>query len=73
MMKTTLFLSTIAAGLLAVSTTTFAQNFGAYPTAYGDASAGAMPSLQYTAPIDRFAGSDLGYQRRATRRHRTAR
>jgi hypothetical protein len=71
MMKTTLFLSTIAAGLLAVSTTTFAQNAGAaWAQAYGDAYAGAM---QYTAPIDRFAGSDLGYQPRMTGRHHTAR
>jgi hypothetical protein len=70
MMKTTLFLSAIAAGLVAVSTTTFAQNFGAYAQAYGDA---AMTSSQYTAPTDRFTGSDLGYQGKVTGRRHTRR
>jgi hypothetical protein len=71
-MKTTLFLSTIAAGLVALSTTTFAQNAGAaYAQAYGDAYAGVTPSLRYLSPMDRFTGSDLGNRRRVTGRHHT--
>ena len=65
-MKTTLFLSALAAGVLAVSTTTFAQNFGAYPQAYGNASVTPSVAQRYTAPIDRFTRSDLGYQGKVT-------
>ena len=54
MMKTTLFLSTLAAGLLVVSTTTFAQNFVNYPQAYSSVTPGAAPSWGYTAPADRY-------------------
>ena len=56
-MKTTLFLSALAAGMLAVSTTTFAQNFGAYPQAYGNASVTPSVAPRYTAPTDRFTHS----------------
>jgi hypothetical protein len=73
MMKTTLFLSTIAAGLMAVSTMTFAQNFGGYAQTVGEAYAGTVASPQQTAPIDRLTRSDLGYQRNVTgRRHKAA-
>jgi hypothetical protein len=66
-MKTTLFLSALAAGMLAVSTTTFAQNFGAYPQAYGNAAL-VTPSVapRYTAPTDRFTRSDLDYRGKVT-------
>jgi hypothetical protein len=60
-MKTALFLSTVAAGLLAVSTVCFAQNWGNYPQAYGD-SQGAF----YYAMPKAFSPSDFGYQRRVT-------
>jgi len=67
-MKTTLFLSTLAAGVLAVSTATFAQNFGGYAQAYGDAAVtrNATPNWSYTVPVDRFARSDFGYQGKVT-------
>jgi hypothetical protein len=55
MMKTTRFL-TLAAGLLAVSTTTFAQNFVTYPQVGGGT--WAAPG-----PIDRFTPADFGYRR----------
>jgi hypothetical protein len=64
MMKTTLFMSMVAAGLLAVSTTTFAQNLGTYAAAVGDA---------YASPIDRFTRSDLSYQRKVAGQRNTAR
>jgi hypothetical protein len=60
-MKTTLFLSTLAAGVVAVSTATFAQNFGGYPQAYGDAAATPRVEQRYTAPIERLSHSDFGY------------
>jgi hypothetical protein len=63
-MKTALLLSSLAAGLLAISTTVFAQNFVNYPQAYG--SPGAAPSWGYTAPADRFTRSDLGHQGKVT-------
>jgi hypothetical protein len=70
-MKTTLFLSTIAAGLLALSTATFAQDAGAaWAQAYGDANTSAT---QHATSIGGFAGSDLGYHPRVTGRHHTAR
>lgn len=62
MMKTTLFLSTFAAGLLAVASTTFAQNFVNYPLAAGTAGANATATRSDIAPVDRFTRSDLGYQ-----------
>jgi hypothetical protein len=62
-MKTTLFLSTIAAGLVAASTMTFAQNFGAYATAVGQSN---VSQSVRTAPIDRFTPADLGYQGKVT-------
>jgi hypothetical protein len=61
MMKVTLFLSALAGGLLAVSTTAFAQNFTYYPQSYGSVTSGAAPSWGYTAPANRFPRSDLGY------------
>jgi hypothetical protein len=66
MMKTTLFISTLAAGLLVVSTTTFAQNFVNYPQAYSSVTPGAAPSWGYTAPADRFTRSGLGHQGKVT-------
>jgi hypothetical protein len=66
MMKATLLLSALAAGLLAVSTTTFAQNFVNYPQAYGSATSGAAPSWGYTAPAKRFTRSDFGYRGNVT-------
>ena len=69
-MKTTLFLSTIAVGLLAASTMTFAQSgFGNYPQAIGDGYANAGANSQYTVPADRFTRTDLGYQGNVTRQH----
>jgi hypothetical protein len=55
----TLFLSTLATGILAVSTATSAQNYVAY----------AAWSGETRAPIDRFIGSDFGYQQATVRRH----
>jgi hypothetical protein len=69
-MKTTLFLTTLAAGVLAVSTVTFAQQgFGNYAQAAGDAAA----SQRTAAPVDRFTRSDFGYQRKVTVPHSKAR
>jgi hypothetical protein len=65
-MKTTLFLSTIAAGLFAASTT-FAQGYGAMPQAEGDAAA-ALQNRQYAAPYD---GGQIT-RSRAGRVHETA-
>ncbi len=71
-MKTTLLLSALTAGLMAVSTTTFAQNFVNYPQSYGSITQGVAPSWGYVAPNDRFTRSDLGYQSRVTApRHKT--
>jgi hypothetical protein len=70
-MKTTLFLSTLAAGALAIATTAFAQNFTAWSQSYGDTAAQTQ-SQRYAAPIDRFTRSDLGYQGKvATQRNKT--
>lgn len=69
-MKTTLLLSALAGGLLAVSATAFAQNFTyypqAYPQSYGPVTSGAAPSWSYPAPANRFTRSDLGYHGRVT-------
>ena len=71
-MKTTLLLSALAAGLMAVSTTAFAQNFVNYPQSDGSITQGVAPSWGYVAPNDRFTRSDLGYQSRVTApRHKT--
>jgi hypothetical protein len=77
-MRTTLFLSSVAAGLLAVSTTTFAQNYGAYAQAVGDAAQTTTVAPGYAAPLGRFTrpglGSDLGYRGSITApRNKTAR
>ena len=62
-MKTTLFLSALVAGVLAISAPTFAQEAGAgWAQSYGDAQA----SRGYAAPIDRFTRSDLGYAGKVT-------
>jgi hypothetical protein len=68
MMKTTLFVSALAA-VLAISTSTFAQNYVAEAQAYGD----AVQSTRTVAPIDRFTRSDLGYAGRVTVRHHKVR
>jgi len=73
-MRATLFLSSVAAGLLAVSTTTFAQNFVNYPQAYGPVTPGAAAGWGYAAPADRFTRSDLSHQGKVTvPTHRTLR
>jgi hypothetical protein len=64
-MRTTLFLSSVAAGLLAVSTTTFAQNFVNYP-AYSSVTQGTAPGWGYIAPADRFTRSELSHQGKVT-------
>jgi hypothetical protein len=64
-MRTTLFLSSVAAGLLAVSTTTFAQNFVNYP-AYSSVTPGTAPGWGYIAPADRFTRSELSHRGKAT-------
>jgi hypothetical protein len=69
-MKTTLFLSTIAAGLVAASTMTFAQNYGVWATAVGQAN---VSQSVRTAPINRFAPADLGYQGKVTHKAHTSR
>jgi hypothetical protein len=57
-MKTTLILST-AATMLFVSTATFAQNFVAYSSAFGN----SHPTIRTVAPaVSRFTASDFGYQ-----------
>jgi len=65
-MRTALFLSSVAAGLLAVSTTTFAQNYGAYAQAVGEAAQTTTVAPGYAAPLGRFTradvGSNLGYR-----------
>jgi hypothetical protein len=58
MMKTTLLLSTIAAAVLAVSTTTFAQSYGNYAQAVGQ----GYTNSANAGPYDRFTRTDLGYQ-----------
>jgi hypothetical protein len=68
-MKTTLFLSALTAGVLAVSTASFAQEFGNYAQAVGDAAAAQSVAPRYVAPIDRFTRSDLGYEAKATAPH----
>jgi hypothetical protein len=65
-MRTTLFLSSVAAGLLAVSTTTFAQNFVNYPNAYPSVTPGAAPGWGYSAPADRLTRSHVSHQGKVT-------
>jgi hypothetical protein len=73
-MRATLFLSSVAAGLLAVSTTTCAHNFVNYPQAYGPVTPGAAAGWGYAAPADRFTRSDLSHQGKVTvPTHRTLR
>jgi hypothetical protein len=58
-MKTTLILSTLAATLSVVSTASFAQNFVAYSSAFGN----SHPTIRVVAPVvGRFAASDFAYQ-----------
>jgi hypothetical protein len=77
-MKTALFLSSVAAGLLAASTATFAQNYGAYAQAVGEAAQATTVTPGYGAPLGRFTrpdvGSNLGYRASITApRNKTAR
>jgi hypothetical protein len=68
-MKTTLFMSTMTAGLFAASVT-FAQNFVMMPQTQGEAA--ALQSSEHAAPYDRFTRSDLDYHgRMIVRRHNT--
>jgi hypothetical protein len=64
-MKTTLFLSAFAAGVLTMSTATFAQSFGNYAQAVGEPAATQTFAPRDLAPVDRFSRSDLGYQANA--------
>jgi hypothetical protein len=58
-MKTTLILSAAAAMLFAVSTASFAQNFVAYTSAFGN----SHPTIRTVAPAAScFTASDFGYQ-----------
>jgi hypothetical protein len=75
-MRTALFLSSVAAALLAVSTATFAQNFTYYPNAYPAVTPSAAPGWDYTAQADRLTRSHLSHHgkvtvstHRATRSH----
>jgi hypothetical protein len=63
-MKTSFTLSALAAALLAGSTSSFAQNFGNYPQAYGDAIAQPEYVLgwRYLPPYHHFSGYEMGYQ-----------
>jgi hypothetical protein len=55
-MKTTLFLSTVTAGLLAISTTTFAQNLVVEAQDYGDADR-AQQGSNYAGPTDAYGSA----------------
>jgi hypothetical protein len=77
-MKTSLALSALVVALFAGSTSSFAQNFGNYPQAYGDALAQPDYILGWIPPYRRFSGYELGYRgyqvlgptpRRAARAH----
>jgi hypothetical protein len=73
-MRTALFLSSVAAGLLAVSTMTFAQNYGAYAQAVGEAAQTPTVTPGYGAPLARFTRPDAGYRGSITApRNQTAR
>src|SRR5260370_19392013 len=73
-MRTHLFLSSVAAGLLAVSTTTFAQNYGAYAQAVGEAAQTTTVAPAYAAPLGRLTRPDAGYRGSITApRNKTAR
>lgn len=61
-MRTALFLSSVAAGLLAASTATFAQNYGAYAQAVGEAAQATTVAPGYGAPLGRFTRPDAGYR-----------
>ena len=63
-MKTSLVLSVLVVALFAGSTSSFAQNFGNYPQAYGDALASREYTLGwlYSPPYRPFSGYGLGYQ-----------
>jgi hypothetical protein len=61
-MKTALFLSAFAASLALASTTSFAQNYAAYPQAVGDAAvAAAAPNA---GSYGRFMRSHVSYRGR---------
>jgi len=73
-MRTTLLLSFVAAGLLAASTTTFAQNYGGYAQAVGRAAETTTVAPGYGAPLNRFTRPDAGYRGSITApRNKTAR
>jgi hypothetical protein len=61
-MRTVLLLSSVVAGLVAVSTTTFAQNYGAYAQAAGEAAQTPTVAPGYGAPLARFTRPDAGYR-----------
>src|SRR5262249_47726787 len=73
-MRTALFISSVAAGLLVVATPTFAQNYGAYAQAVGEAAQATTVTPGYGAPLGRFTRPDPGYGGSiATPRNKTAR
>jgi hypothetical protein len=61
-MRTTLLVSALAASLAAVSTTSFAQNYGAYAQAVGAAAEATTVAPGYAAPLGRFTRPDAGYR-----------
>jgi hypothetical protein len=71
-MRTALFLSSVAAGLLAVAPTTFAQNYGAYAQAVGEAAQATTVTPGYGAPLGRFTRPDAGYRGSITTSRNTA-
>jgi hypothetical protein len=73
-MRTALFLSSVAAGVLAVSTMSFAQNYGAYAQAVGEAAQATTVTPCYGAPLGRYTRPDAGYRGSVTApRNKTAR
>jgi hypothetical protein len=73
-MRTALLLSTVVAGVPAVATTTFAQNYGAYAQAVGEAAQATTVAPGYGAPLGRFTRPDVGYRGGITTpRNKTAR
>jgi hypothetical protein len=73
-MRTALFLSSVAAGVLAVSTMSFAQNYGAYAQAVGEAAQATTVTPGYGAPLGRYTRPDAGYRGSVTApRNKTAR
>ncbi len=71
-MKKTLFLSTIAASLLAVSTASFAQNMVVRSQEEGNAAV-ELSQPNYAPPVRGFSTGDYGYQGNVAQPRRTTR